>query len=122
MNNGLSQIVNCERTVKQLSAEEVSRRNFELKRKLALEAREIIEHKYYLGEKKGQEVSIDDATMDFSETLYNGENYAARFERNYLANKAEIYDACDKHCSQNVCKGVGKCDLPMEYVHLLLRD
>ncbi|MBI2151767.1 hypothetical protein HYU21_03530 [Candidatus Woesearchaeota archaeon] len=123
MNDGLFQIMDAEKeSANKYSPEEISRHNFEIKRKLALENLEMREHQYYLGEKRHCEVSLDDAIIDFTENNGSKESYAAQFERNYIANKLAIYEACDNHCGENVCKGFGKCDLPMNYVHSLLRD
>ena len=87
---------------------------YELKPYLALQYREIIEHRYYLSEKAGLDVGESGAVISWLQ------NHATRFNVAYMNNQSRIESACNNNCgSMSNCKGVRGCDLEMIVVHEL---
>ena len=81
---------------------------------LSFQMVEILEHKYYLSEKAGYDIGLDQTLFDWVES-----GHAHRFHKTYMAHR----DTIDKVCSEcNVCSGLYDCRLPNDLVHMLMED
>jgi len=92
---------------------------------IALQFKEIDEHKYYMSQREKREVDWREATEDWTRV------HAERFHDNYFQHVSEIECICNEKCPQG-CRGIsitadGEIDInscPMEKsdLHELLKD
>ena len=86
-------------------------------RYLAIQHREVVEHKYYLSEKAGCTVSLNDTYMDWL-----SHTNAADFLKKYDDNHIMIDKFCDKQCGRDICSGLEKCVADLSEIHKILHD
>ena len=92
---------------------------------LALQFKEIDEHKYYMSQREQREVNWREAVNDWTMT------HAARFHENYFQHTAEIEQACREKCPGG-CRGIAitaegeininSCPMEKSDLHKLLKD
>ena len=88
----------------------------QLNKYLALQYREIEEHKYYLSEQAQKNVGIEYTLMN-----WYLKGHAERFNRNYFSNKENIESICNK-CGYD-CDGVKRfCIMDTTLIHIMLKD
>jgi len=85
-------------------------------RYMALQYKEIEEHKYYVSEKKGHDVGMEYAMRDWYET-----GQAEKFHIKYFDHMKSIDGICKNMCNNN-CGGIEKCVLTKDLVHKILGD
>ena len=83
---------------------------------MALQYKEIEEHKYYLSEKKGHDIGNDEAILDWTVS-----GNALRFHNTYLKHMDIIEQACIDVCNKE-CGGLEHCIMSTERIHKLLED
>lgn len=89
-----------------------------LKAYLAIQAKELEEHKYFLSQKKGYDVGNNEAAFDWIQN-----NYAERFNEIYNQHSSQIENICNDTCgTQANCKGLNHCPLEKRLIHDILDD
>lgn len=83
--------------------------------RLAFQAHEIEEHKYYLSEKRGFDVGIEECVADWVAS-----GHAQRFFEVFAKHQDTIYAACSNDCKNKQCRDA--CWLSINQVHDLLGD
>lgn len=81
----------------------------------AFQSKEIEEHKYYLSEKRGFDVGLEQSTLDW---IANGQ--AKRFAEDFEKNQKQIFAHCANNCSDQNCSNA--CELSIQDIHDLLGD
>ncbi len=81
----------------------------------AFQAREIEEHKYYLSEKCGFDVGLEQSMLDW---IASG--HAQRFAEDFEKNQQHIFTHCADNCANLNC--ADSCQLPIQDIHQLLGD
>ena len=89
---------------------------YNIVRYLALQYKEIEEHKYYLSEKAGYDVGKYVAIDDWVKS-----GHATRFHDTYMAHIEQIEKACIDVCNKE-CGGLEHCILSTDRIHKLLED
>lgn len=79
---------------------------------LSMQAKEIIEHKYYISEREGRDVGIEYAAMDWIES-----GHAVRFHDNYMRRAETIEEAL---LGLTAYRNIESLD--MKVIHELLQD
>lgn len=102
-----------------------ARDHLSMRRYMTLQMQECEEHKYFLSKNRCQDVSMDDALMDWTTTRVSymqDMTHAARFSSDYETNFDRITATCNALCGNDSCGGVGKCPLGLRAIHRLLND
>lgn len=85
---------------------------------LAIQHKEVLEHKYYMSEKVGYDVGIDNAYMDWACSPR-----AAEFRKKYDDNIYEINKYCNTVCGgPEECSGLEKCIADLSEIHKIFHD
>ena len=90
--------------------------SYKLNSYMALQMKEIKEHKYYLSEKARRDVGIE-ATM----TDWVNSGHAERYHNTYEQHREVIHQVCQTEC-ECVCGGIDECVLGNKRIHELLED
>lgn len=98
---------------KKQAEELTSQQQFDIR--LAFQAQEIEEHKYYLSEKRGFDVGLEESVADWVAS-----GHAQRFFEVFSKHQDNIYAACSSNCDEKKCHD--SCWLSLNQVHDLLGD
>ncbi|MFC1684015.1 hypothetical protein ACFL0R_00885 [Pseudomonadota bacterium] len=83
--------------------------------RLFFQRREVDEHKYYLSERLGYDVGLNNSAADW---VNSGQ--AERFAHDFSRKQEDIFAFCTLHCSDTEC--CVSCSLSMEKIHDLMDD
>lgn len=85
---------------------------------LAIQERELQEHKWYLSERAGYDVGMNKTIEDWVIT-----GHAQRFRETYFRHLDNILQACVWECEDiKNCLGIQKCQMPLTKIHSFLED
>jgi len=83
--------------------------------RLAFQAHEIVEHKYYLSEQQGCDVGLEQSIQNWVAS-----GHARRFSNDFSQNQENIYASCITSCNDKNCNN--SCLLSINEVHDLMGD
>jgi len=82
---------------------------------MAMQQKEILEHKYYLSQRIGKDVGMHEAIEDWNEY------HLQRFHDAFYENKDDIDRICQRVCNFE-CRGIVGCVLSNRTLHEILGD
>ena len=82
---------------------------------LAIQFKEISEHKWYLSQQYNREVCFEETMVDWNKSN------AKRFHDTFFEHLDKINQVCEEHCGGQ-CNGLENCVLSNNEIHELLED